>query len=189
MHEPHHHEKNYRNVLASLLVLTIITVWVSYFDFGIFNIVVAMAVASVKATLVALFFMHLKYDNRTNQVVFISSFVFLAIFIGLAAGDIIFRYPVDSQKFKKAELLEIHKKPLHEDVTQPSPSLIKRGEELYKVHCLSCHGVRTFVGSPKDVFKVLTVGVPGTRMPSYSDLGEKERWALTHYILSAKPSH
>ena len=73
MKESHNYERNYRTILVSLLILTFITVWVSYYNFGIFNIVVAMAVASVKATLVALFFMHLKYDNRTNQVVFASS--------------------------------------------------------------------------------------------------------------------
>lgn len=53
----------YLGVLSALLVLTVITVAVSRFDFGSMNLVVAMAVASVKAMLVALFFMHLKYEN------------------------------------------------------------------------------------------------------------------------------
>jgi cytochrome c oxidase subunit 4 len=50
-------------VLAILLVLTVITVAIAQFDFGNLNLVVAMVVASVKAALVALFFMHLKYEN------------------------------------------------------------------------------------------------------------------------------
>jgi cytochrome c oxidase subunit 4 len=55
--------KVYRTVLVILLVLTIITVAIAQFDFGNMNLVVAMVVASVKAALVALFFMHLKYEN------------------------------------------------------------------------------------------------------------------------------
>ena len=55
--------KVYRTVLGILLVLTIITVAIAQFDFGNMNLVVAMVVASVKAALVALFFMHLKYEN------------------------------------------------------------------------------------------------------------------------------
>lgn len=53
----------YLGILIALLVLTVITVAVSRFDFGSMNLVVAMVVASIKAALVALFFMHLKYEN------------------------------------------------------------------------------------------------------------------------------
>ncbi|OGP06146.1 MAG: hypothetical protein A2Z91_06175 [Deltaproteobacteria bacterium GWA2_38_16] len=85
------HEKTYLAVVVSLLILTVITVTTSYFNFGIFNIVVAMAIASIKASLVCLYFMHLKYDNKFNQVVFISAFIFLAIFIGLTGADVFLR--------------------------------------------------------------------------------------------------
>jgi cytochrome c oxidase subunit 4 len=54
----------YNKVFVSLLVLTVITVAVSRVDFGVLNMVVAMVVASVKATIVALFFMHLKYEDK-----------------------------------------------------------------------------------------------------------------------------
>jgi cytochrome c oxidase subunit 4 len=53
----------YVTVLVILLTLTFITVAVSRFDFGMWNIVVAMLIASIKAGVVALFFMHLKYEN------------------------------------------------------------------------------------------------------------------------------
>ncbi len=53
----------FRNILLLLLALTIVTVGVSRIDFGVLNIVVAMGIASVKALLVALFFMHLKYES------------------------------------------------------------------------------------------------------------------------------
>lgn len=54
----------YLAVFAALLVLTVVTVGVSYIDLGILNVAVALIVASVKASLVALYFMHLKYEDR-----------------------------------------------------------------------------------------------------------------------------
>lgn len=71
--------KVYLNVLIALLILTIITVWVAQFDFGQMNTVIAMAVASVKAVLVASFFMHLKYDSRVNLVILVSGVFFLVV--------------------------------------------------------------------------------------------------------------
>ncbi len=74
-------------VLIALLVLTWVTVAVSWFDLGNLNIVVAIAIACVKATLVALFFMHLFWDKRFNAFVFVSSLLFMSIFIGLSMMD------------------------------------------------------------------------------------------------------
>jgi cytochrome c oxidase subunit IV len=55
----------YLAVFAALLLLTVVTVGVSYIDLGgLLNIAVALIVASVKATLVALYFMHLRYEDR-----------------------------------------------------------------------------------------------------------------------------
>ncbi|GAB4241458.1 MAG: hypothetical protein OHK0028_19950 [Deltaproteobacteria bacterium] len=51
-------------VFAALLALTVATVFVSYVDLGLGNVVVALLIASVKASLVALFFMHLKGESR-----------------------------------------------------------------------------------------------------------------------------
>jgi cytochrome c oxidase subunit 4 len=56
--------RTYVAVFAALLLLTVVTVLVSYVDLGLLNVVVALLIASVKATLVALFFMHLKGENR-----------------------------------------------------------------------------------------------------------------------------
>jgi cytochrome c oxidase subunit 4 len=83
----HDHRKVYLGVFLALLTLTVITVWVAFHDFGLWNIVVAMGVATIKGSLVCLYFMHLRYDNRLNQVIFIASFVFLAIFVGLTLSD------------------------------------------------------------------------------------------------------
>lgn len=55
--------KVYVSVLVALLILTVITVWIAQYDFGAMNLVVAMVIASFKAAIVALFFMHLKYEH------------------------------------------------------------------------------------------------------------------------------
>lgn len=77
----------YLGVWASLIVLTVITVWVSYHDYGNLNIYVAMAVATVKASLVVLFFMHLKYDEPFNGIVFVGTLLCLGIFVALTMAD------------------------------------------------------------------------------------------------------
>lgn len=88
--QTHHHIlplKVYLGVGAALLVLTAITVGISYFHFGAFNLLVAMMVAAVKATLVALYFMHLKYDNKLYLFIFVSSVLFVAVFVIVTMFD------------------------------------------------------------------------------------------------------
>jgi cytochrome c oxidase subunit 4 len=71
----------YLAVFAALMVLTGITVWAARHDFGALNTPVAMGIAVVKATLVILFFMHVKYSPRLTKLVVASAFVWLAIMI------------------------------------------------------------------------------------------------------------
>jgi cytochrome c oxidase subunit IV len=64
-HSAHDHSKTYVNVLLALAVLTAVTVGVSRIDLGRGgNIAVGLLVATVKASLVVMFFMHLKYEQR-----------------------------------------------------------------------------------------------------------------------------
>ncbi len=77
----------YLGIGATLLLLTAVTVWVSTIHLGPWNIVVALAIAAVKATLVAFFFMHLFYDNKLYFLVFTLGILFLALFIGLTMID------------------------------------------------------------------------------------------------------
>lgn len=89
--------KTYLAVAGTLLFLTAVTVWVSYFDFGSFNIVIAMGVASLKASIVALFFMHLLWDDKKNLTMFVMSLMFLGIFITVTLLDTGFRGGVNSE--------------------------------------------------------------------------------------------
>jgi len=77
----------YLGIGAALLVLTAITIAVSQVHLGPWNIVVALAIAAVKATLVAFFFMHLFYDNKFYFLVLTIGILFLAIFIGFTMID------------------------------------------------------------------------------------------------------
>lgn len=92
--ETAHHPLSYRAlaiVLAILLVLTGVTVGVSYIDLGFFNVPVALGVACLKVTFVLLFFMHLKYEGPIIIYSFIGTVTFLIIMIGFTFWDVAFR--------------------------------------------------------------------------------------------------
>lgn len=74
-------------VFGGLIVLTVITVAASYVDFGELNLVVALAIAVVKASLVVLFFMHLLWDKPFNAIVFVGCLIFVGLFISFALLD------------------------------------------------------------------------------------------------------
>jgi cytochrome c oxidase subunit IV len=86
-HEQHSHSHGgpavYTANLVGLLILTGITVGASYINFGssAANIAIALSVATCKALLVALFFMHLKWDKSVNAIIAVSGFLFLGIFL------------------------------------------------------------------------------------------------------------
>ena len=71
----------YYTVFGSLIVLTFVTVGVSHLGLPpTLSIIVAMAVATLKATLVGTWFMHLLHDTKFNVLVFLASFWFMAVF-------------------------------------------------------------------------------------------------------------
>jgi len=74
-------------VMIALMFGTWLTVSVTHFDFGVLNIWIGLGIATVKAILVGLYFMHLRWDKPFNAFVFVSAFAFLALFIGFALMD------------------------------------------------------------------------------------------------------
>jgi cytochrome c oxidase subunit 4 len=82
-HAKHQHGSAaiYVRTLIALLILTAITVAASYIDFGAGNVVIALFIATIKATIVALFFMHLRWDKPVNAVIACAGFLFLGIFL------------------------------------------------------------------------------------------------------------
>ena len=83
--------KVYFKVFAALLVLTATTTAVSFLDLGPWNTVVALAIAFLKATLVVLFFMHVKYSPRLTQIVIAGGLFWLAILLALTLSDFLSR--------------------------------------------------------------------------------------------------
>ena len=86
----------YVKVLCSLLVLTFITVTVAQMDFGMFNALIAMGIATAKAVLVLLFFMHLKYDNKLFFIILLAGVFFLFVIFLFCEFDFITRIPEES---------------------------------------------------------------------------------------------
>ena len=83
--------RTYFLVFTALLVGTAATVGAAYVDLGRFNIVVALAIACVKASLVVLFFMHLIYSSKLTKTIFICGLATLMILFFFTLLDLISR--------------------------------------------------------------------------------------------------
>lgn len=214
-HDKTHHVtplKVYYGVWIALLVLTVVTVGSSYIDFGgVNNILLAMLIATVKAVLVALYFMGLKYEGKENNVTFFGTFVFLLIFIVLTGADIFYRTdphakaPVDASDLPpETGNVDINR------IKTTSAELVAKGKTIYGQQCATCHGAngagngpaaaalnpkpRDFTsgewkqgGTPAGIYKTLTNGIPGTPMPAFPGLSVEERFAVAHYIRTFDP--
>jgi cytochrome c oxidase subunit IV len=102
--------KIYAAVLTALLVGTVLTVEAAKVDLGRLNIVAALGIATIKMTLVILFFMHGKYSPRRTKLVIVAGFFWLAIMLGLTLADYSTR----------------HAEPSRSQRNQPSSSLLIR---------------------------------------------------------------
>ena len=81
----------YFAVFGALMILTVLTVWVSRIDLGALNTAVAMAIAIVKALVVILWFMHVIHSPRLTWIVVICSFLWLAVLFVLTFSDYLTR--------------------------------------------------------------------------------------------------
>jgi len=83
--------RTYYLIFLTLMVCTAVTVAVAFIDLGPLNVVVAMAIAVLKATLVVLFFMHVKYSTRLTWAVVAGSVFWLGILLVMTLGDYLTR--------------------------------------------------------------------------------------------------
>ncbi len=81
----------YLLVFGALMVFTAITVAAAFVDLGVFNDVVALVIAVGKATLVVLFFMHVRYSRPMTKLTVVASLFWLAILFGLLLSDYLTR--------------------------------------------------------------------------------------------------
>lgn len=87
----HPTHKVYYLVFLALVVGTVLTWRVAFIDLGIWNPVVALAIACTKATLVVLFFMHVRYSSKLTMLVVAIGFFWLLIMISLDLTDYLTR--------------------------------------------------------------------------------------------------
>lgn len=141
-HSSHHHivpVAYYVRTFVALLILTVITVAASRVNFGTWNVPIAMFIAIIKASLVGMVFMGLRWDKGINGVFFLGSFVFLGIFIAITMSDIVFRPMTDvveGPRFGFKQPIGMIKEPSSEPVkvviapsSQPTQSVpIKAGK-------------------------------------------------------------
>ena len=81
----------YYTIFAILMLCTALTVWIAFLDLGALNTVAALVIAVFKATLVVLFFMHVKYSTRLTWAVVVGSVFWLGILLVLTMGDYLTR--------------------------------------------------------------------------------------------------
>jgi len=81
----------YYTIFAILMVCTGLTVWIAFLDLGPLNTIAALGIAVFKATLVVLFFMHVKYSTRLTWAVVLGSVFWFGILIALTMSDYLTR--------------------------------------------------------------------------------------------------
>ncbi|MCC7008133.1 MAG: cytochrome C oxidase subunit IV family protein [Acidobacteria bacterium] len=84
--------RTYVAIFAALLVLTGLTYLVALQDFGVMNTPIALAVALVKASLVVIYFMGVRYNTPLTKVVVVAGFFWLLILFGLTLNDYMTRH-------------------------------------------------------------------------------------------------
>lgn len=77
----------YVTIFMALIGLTVLTVGQSYVDLGKLNLIVVILIATTKASLVVSFFMHLRYDNKFNALIFVSCLFFIGVFFAYTMND------------------------------------------------------------------------------------------------------
>ena len=85
-------QKIYFLVFATLLCLTLITVDVAFYNFGWLNLYIALGIATTKATVIVLYFMHVKYSPRLVWLFAVSGIFWLIILFALMFGDYLTRF-------------------------------------------------------------------------------------------------
>src|SRR5437016_1345175 len=83
--------KTYALILATLLFLTILTTVVSFMDLGPLSTIVALGIACTKATLVVLFFMHVRFSTKLTKLVIVGGLVWLGILLLMVMTDYVSR--------------------------------------------------------------------------------------------------
>jgi cytochrome c oxidase subunit 4 len=88
----------YVGIFVALCLLTLLTVGVASIPLGRANLIVAVIIASIKASLVLLFFMHLRHDNQFNAMILVVAILFIGVFFAYTLNDTDHRGQVDADQ-------------------------------------------------------------------------------------------
>jgi cytochrome c oxidase subunit 4 len=102
----------YLAIITTLLMLTGVTVWAAMIDLKQFNVVVALVIATTKASLVVLYFMHAKYSHRRTQLVIMAGIFWLALLLFMTLSDYISRIDYRGVRYPMTQNV-MHISPLH----------------------------------------------------------------------------
>ena len=89
--------KLYILIFLALAVGTVVTWWVAFIDLGFWNPIIALTIACTKATLVILFFMHVRYSSKLTMITVCAGFFWLLILITLSLSDYLTRAVTGAQ--------------------------------------------------------------------------------------------
>jgi cytochrome c oxidase subunit 4 len=118
--------KLYAGILLALLILTAVTVGASYVHFGsgMANVIIALLIATTKASLVGLFFMHLAHDRPLNGIILVTSLSFVALLLIASYSDI------NTRDEHRPANLKVLPTPVPMGVKPAAPSPAKPGQAL-----------------------------------------------------------
>jgi len=189
----------YFTIFGSLMALTALTVYVAFQHLGWLNFPVAISIALVKASLVVLFFMHVKYSSKLTKLLVGSTFFFLASLFGLTMTDYLSRGWMASPRGSATAGMLPKLAAASSELPAASEQALANPEVLFGATCGSCHSFTTKTAPTlaeihdlyaTDSAKVVEWAKAPMRkrmkfepMPSFAHLGEARLKALAGYML------
>ena len=189
----------YFTIFGSLMALTALTVWVAFLQLGSLNFPVAITIALIKASLVVLFFMHVKYSSKLTKLLVGSTFFFLASLFGLTMTDYLSRGWMASPRGSATAGMLPKLAAASSELPAASEQALANPEVLFGATCGSCHSFTTKTAPTlaeihdlyaTDSAKVVEWAKAPMRkrmkfepMPSFAHLGEARLKALAGYML------
>jgi cytochrome c oxidase subunit 4 len=129
----------YIAIFLALIMLTIATVGQSYVDLGGLNLLFVIVIATMKASLVVSFFMHLAHDNRFNALMFVCGLLFIGVFFAYTMNDTEHRGELDPVSEEPVEPRSGIKAPGGFDIEKAEEEHKKAAEEEEKKHGGAAH--------------------------------------------------
>src|SRR5688572_27639605 len=193
-------KSTYYAIFGALMALTALTVYVAYLHLGWLNFPVAITIALFKASLVVLFFMHVKYSSKLTKLLVASTFFFLASLFGLTMTDYLSRgWNTSPRGTATAGMLPRLAAASQPELPAATEQALANPQPLFEATCGSCHSFTTKTAPTlaeihnlyaTDATKVVEWARAPQRkrmrfepMPSFAHLGEARLKALAGYML------